>query len=316
MPAAELVPVDNVAALDTLLPADRDQAVTQMLEQAHSWLVHAVEFTAPVQDIADFKAFIQTVADASKRTKVAKEIQVDAEVMVRRSERALGVAIREGQEAGEIETTQEGNARGALVRDIKAGRVDLPADSSEVPKPKPTDFAKESELSGNQSGIYQMADDVTDEQFEEAITEAKEERNVSRANVVRKIKDGGVSPKTARDDPARLQTICDMAEEGHNSQQISNELGVSTEYIRQLARDYDIDIPADKLTGRTRRIDSTRVVSHTVLGVSAVTSGLDLVDFSELDGEQLQEWVNSLSESLRTLHKFADQLKKELTTRG
>lgn len=34
---------------------------------------------------------------------------------------------------------------------------------------------------------YQVTDDVTDDAFEEAIDEGKAERNLSRANVVRKV---------------------------------------------------------------------------------------------------------------------------------
>ena len=40
---------------------------------------------------------------------------------------------------------------------------------------------------GNQAGIYDMTDGVPDEKFEAAITEAKTEGNLSRANVVRKV---------------------------------------------------------------------------------------------------------------------------------
>lgn len=40
----------------------------------------------------------------------------------------------------------------------------------------------------NGSEMVHLTDDVTDEQFEDALTEAKDEGNVSRANVVRKIK--------------------------------------------------------------------------------------------------------------------------------
>jgi hypothetical protein len=104
-----------------------------------------------------------------------------------------------------------------------------------------------------------------------------------------------------------------MAEEGYSSRQIAKELGLTPEYTRQLARDYDIPIPADKIAGKRRRIDSNRVVNQTVLDVASATAGLDLVEFSALDREKLAEWVNSLSESLRALSKFANRLKKELT---
>lgn len=49
----------------------------------------------------------------------------------------------------------------------------------------PRDFAKPDELAGtgNHPGIYDLTDNVSDEQFEEALKEAKEEGNLSRTNV-------------------------------------------------------------------------------------------------------------------------------------
>ena len=176
-----LVPVDNMAELDTYAPRDREVAITGMLDQAHTWLAHAVESSAPAQDIANFKAFIATAAETAKRLRVSKEIQVDAEVMVRRSERALGQAIRSGQERGEIRTQ---GRRDFTVNQFTDG---LPVDSGKSTL-SPTEFATEAELGGNGGGIYAMTDDVTDADFEAALDEAKDEGNVSRANVVRKVK--------------------------------------------------------------------------------------------------------------------------------
>lgn len=188
MSTTDIVPVDNMAALDTLDAQAREVAITSMLDQARTWLAHAVESTTPAQDIAHFKAFIATAAETAKRLKVSKEIQVDAEVMVRRSERALGQAIRAGQERGEI----GGKANGP------AGRVAQQTGNTSLLKPSPTVFASSDELSGNGAGIYAMTDDVTDAEFDEALDRAQDEQNVSRANVVRKVRE--VQSKTA---PAR-----------------------------------------------------------------------------------------------------------------
>ena len=111
-PNRDIVPVDNMAALDTLDTEAREVAITGMLDQARSWLAHAVESTAPAQDINQFRQFIATAAETAKRLKVSKEIQQDAEVMVRRSERALGQAIRRGQAAGEIADKRTGGSFG------------------------------------------------------------------------------------------------------------------------------------------------------------------------------------------------------------
>ncbi len=51
--------------------------------------------------------------------------------------------------------------------------------------PSPREFFQHAQ---EKSDIYGMTDDVTDEQFEEVLAEAKGEGNMSRSNVVRKIK--------------------------------------------------------------------------------------------------------------------------------
>ncbi len=101
---------------------------------------------------------------------------MSAQEIVRRAERGIGVCIRRGQAAGEIRMKGQGSREGQL-----------PVDSRKL---SPTDFVPEHELSSNGTGIYQMTDGVPDEKFEQAITEAKAERNLSRANVVRKVRNG------------------------------------------------------------------------------------------------------------------------------
>lgn len=95
--------------------------------------------------------------------------QVDAEVMVRRSERALGQAIRAGQERGEIGSNGQ---HGEAFRD---------AESSSA-----RDFFAHNQEMAN---VYAVTDDVTDAEFDEALDRAQDEQNVSRANVVRKVRE-------------------------------------------------------------------------------------------------------------------------------
>jgi len=53
--------------------------------------------------------------------------------------------------------------------------------------PSPTRFASTGELPSNGGGIYGLTDGVSDERFDEALTEAKDEGNLSRANVIRNL---------------------------------------------------------------------------------------------------------------------------------
>lgn len=189
----DLVPAENMTALESLDPAAREVAVTRMLGEARSWLAHAVEATEP-HAVANFKAFVATVAESTKQLNMSKEIQLDATEMVRRAERGVGLAIRKGQAEGTVENISEARHRAVVQREINQGRADQTAINGLI-KTRPTDLAADNDLSGNGAGIYHLTDGVDQEQFEQAITEAKAEGNLSRANVVRKVK--GEHPKPA-----------------------------------------------------------------------------------------------------------------------
>jgi hypothetical protein len=157
-----------------------------MLEQARSWLAHAVEASSPARDIADFKAWVATAADAARRVQVSKEIQTDADEMVRRSERVLGLAVREGQREGAIKTKGDGGWS------ARARRLD-PLDASNEKPSTDEFFAHDTE----RAHVYAMTDGVSDEQFESALIDARAEGNLSRSNVVRKVK-GETKPEAKR----------------------------------------------------------------------------------------------------------------------
>lgn len=90
----------------------------------------------------------------------------------RRWERALGTAIRAGQDAGEIAVkggdhrTNSGSQ--TLVEDIVPDAKNVLMGSRKSP------------------GAYALTDNATEAEFEDALTAAKNDGNVSRANVVRK----------------------------------------------------------------------------------------------------------------------------------
>lgn len=297
---AELVPVENMAALETLDPQAREVAVTRMLSEARQWLAHAVEATEPAR-VSEFKAFVATIAETTRQLNLSKEIQLDATEMVRRAERGVGVAIRKGQEAGEIRT------RGETRSHYNRWDGEL-APSESATKPSPFNFATKDELGSahDNGGIYAMTDGVSDEQFEEALTEAKSEGNLSRANVVRKVKNQA-GPMT-RDQRADL--IRDLAAQGYSSRQMPSKVGVSEQTVRQIARDNDIEIPADKALSKTRRHDSTRIVTSIVEELASLHLSLDLIDYDDLDGEQAAEWATSLDESFKTLNSFRKQINR------
>lgn len=165
------------AAIEQADPAAAAAMVTAALVESRSWLAVAMTGTDPTP-IAEFKAWAATVEEATKQKKLGREIELDAAEMVRRAERGIGLAIRRGQAAGEI--------RGRGGDDYRSGL--------HVEKTGPREF-----FSGGQDTVdtYAVTDGVTDEQFDAAIVQAKAEGNLSRANVVRKVK-GSAPVKSER----------------------------------------------------------------------------------------------------------------------
>lgn len=266
----------------SLLPVDTSSelAVTSYLQQARDWLAQAVETTGPEQ-IANAKAEIATAAEATKQLGLSKEIQLDAQEMVRRAEFALGKAIRKGQAEGTI------HAR---------GHVD--------PHRVKTSVSEFFPGGKTMQETYAMTDGVDSADFEAALDEARHEGQLSRANVVRKIKQQA-SP-TTRDQRADL--IAELAEQGYTSQQMAERVGVIETRVREIARSYDIEIPGDRAVRNTKRPESMRIATTTVTALEGLVMGVELIDYGALDPDP--GWTESVAHSMQVLNKFARKIKE------
>lgn len=293
-----LVPI-NTTTLARQSKAIQEMAVSSYLEQARDWLATAVEQTGP-ERIAGVKAEVATAAEATKQLGLSKEIQLDAQEMVRRAEFTLGKAIRKGQEAGTVARQGQGGGSPDLQRSDKTMSL-------------PTHFASHAELhgqGGHRNGIYGLADGVEVVEFDAALAEAKDEGNVSRANVVRKIREKKAPSAPTRED--RANHVADLAEKGYSSRQIATEMGVHFDTVRSLVRDFNIDVPADAIVGRTRRIDHTHMVASTVTDLVNTTEFIEAhIDLNEVDFTEADEWVSSLTDSIRALNRFLKQIKEK-----
>jgi hypothetical protein len=286
----------DVAMLDSLDPGAREVAVTSMLDQARQWLERAKESTVPAQDVAEFKAFVATVAEAAKQKKLSEDIQLDAIEMVRRSERALGVAIRQGQAAGSIRRA------GFNPNPPGAGATASAQDADG--KQSPEDFFTSGQA---KSDAYAVTDDVSDAEFEEAVTAAKEEGNLSRANVVSKVQSLSAYKETHNE---RWATITQMAADGYHSAQIAKSVGMSEQGVRKGARDKGIEIRADKVLGNVRRIDPLFVIEQIVLGLEVTETSLELVSYEDVTPEQAAEWLERLASPLRAIRAMQSHMKE------
>lgn len=304
----DLIPAENTAAIEALSPADREVAVTHMLTEARDWLAHAKDATGPAE-IANFKAWTATVAQMTKQLNLSKEIQLDAQEMVRRAERGVGVAIREGQERGDVRTS--GQYEGASAPYTRT-RLGVTQDIEPAVREQNSRLSPKALLpnSSERVEIYAVAE-ASDDDFDTAIGEAKAEGNLSRANVLRKVRANPDSPgyKTRQQ---RADLIRDLAGQGYGSRQMPSKVGVTEESVRLIARDFDIQIPADKATVGTRRINATDVVEGIVATYEMATSGESAINWSEVDPTRADEWVNSLTESISAASAFRKKI-KELT---
>ncbi|MGH3601566.1 MAG: hypothetical protein ACRDQH_15045, partial [Pseudonocardiaceae bacterium] len=166
--------------------------VTNALVESKAWLAVASKGTDP-RRISEFRAFAATLAEATKQRNLAQEIQMDAQELVRRAEQGIGQAIRNGQEAGTV--ARKGNRGGN--NQYQSGNLPDENISS------PADFFPAG--GGAQTDSYAMAD-ATEEQFESALNEARSEGNLSRANIVRKIKNNDQGPDVLKTQKRRPLT--------------------------------------------------------------------------------------------------------------
>ena len=262
-PSTELVPFTEME-LDSV--SDPGQYVVLACERAIPWLASAVAH-GDIESVVEIRSRAEMIRVYTRQKDLGHEAELSAQEIVQRAQRGIGVCIRRGQEAGEIETRQEGA--------VRAGRISAQrplVKESLKEKPSVSDFVSPAVLSGNKGTvIYAMTDGVSDEQFEEAITEAKAESNLSQANVIRKIK--GVKAPPA---PPASRTPTG----------------------RHLS-----------LAG-TRHLNSDRIVDTLVEHVVALCSTLELANLDELDPTKTSAWAESLAESMKVLRHLLKELTK------
>lgn len=192
----DLVHVDYAAELERV--ADPAEFVVATLERAKSWLSAALD-DGDIERIVELKSQGEAIRVYTMSKQLGKDTQLAATEIVRRAERGIGVAIRKGQESGEVASRAEIWSEAAKGRHLDQQDENLLIKR----KPRATDFVSSSDLTGNGAGILHLTDHVTDEAFEAAISEARAEGNMSRANLVRKVQkeEQPVSP------PVRTQVI-------------------------------------------------------------------------------------------------------------
>jgi hypothetical protein len=295
--------------------ADPAAFVVQACERAKAWLEEALEH-GEIEQIAEIKSQAEAVRVYTAQKQLGMDAQLAAAEIVRRAERGIGVAIRRGQQGGQIARRGERGSRGAP--GVHGGN---PGDRRGDHLGSSQPFFRHGD---ERADAYAMTDGVSDTDFEDALGEARAEANLSRANVVRKIRQRRGSPPAPGRwvlDPAdrspgaaarRRELIAEFAESGMSSQQIGERLGIGDDRVRQLARVHGIGIRADAVLGRTRRPDSARIVRETVHALEGLALGVELADPAGLDPAEAGDWAACMTCSLRALTRFARQMKEQI----
>jgi len=311
--AADLALAANPGVIER--SADPAGFVVQACERAKAWLQEALEHGG-IEQIAEIRSQAEAVRVYTAQKQLGKDAQLAAAEIVRRAERGIGLAIRRGQQNGEIARRGDCGSRGAP--GVHGGN---PGDRRGDHLGSPGSFFRHGD---ERADAYAMTDRVSDTDFEDAVGEAKAEGNLSRANVVRKIRQrDGAPPGSGRrvPDPAdrsaeaagrRRELIGEFAGSGMSSRQIGERLGIGDERVRQIAREHRIDIRADAVLGRARRHDSNRIVRQTVHALEGLVMSVELADVADLDPAGATEWAASMARSIRQLSTFLRQMKETI----
>lgn len=297
---------------------DPAEFVIQACQRARTLLRQALD-RGDIDQIAELRSQAEAIRVYTAQKQFGTDAKLAAGEIVSRADRGLGLAIRRGQAAGEI--TKQGDHQGNQHRN---GRTYNSGSS----KPVPTDFAPGMELygGGGKPGIYRLTDGVSEQEFEDALAQAKAEGELSRANVVRKIRQRRApatgddreripesGDRSSRAAARRVELIRRWAGEGSTSRQIAGLLGIRDDIVRRIAREHAITIRADEAVGRTRRLDSNRIVRETANALDALATGAGLVNPAELDKAQIPGLASSMTASLRELTQLVKAMKEEIT---
>jgi hypothetical protein len=312
--AADLTLAADPAAMER--SADPAAFVVQACERAKAWLTEALEH-GEIEQIAEIKSQAEAVRVYTAQKQLGKDAQLAAAEIVRRAERGIAVAIRRGQEDGQIAKRGDRGSCGAP--GVHGGN---PGGRRGDHLGSPASFFRHGD---ERADAYAMTDGVSDTEFEDALGGAKAEGNLSRANVVRKVRQRRATAPKGRQvpDPAdrspeatarRRELIGEFAASGMSSRQIGERLGVGDDRVRQVAREHGVTIRADAVLGRARRLDPNRIVRETVHALEGLAMGVELADPAGLDPAEAAAWAASMTRSIRALSKFARQM-KEVTIR-
>jgi uncharacterized protein YerC len=202
--------------------------------------------------------------------------------------------------------------RGQVMEELNLPATVEGQDGKLYPAKRDTPAVVESRRAEQRAKVAAM---VRDGKRSKEIIAALRVRNSLIADVRRELGVGMID-KTKAGVEQRRARVREMAGRGFTRAQIAAELGVSEENVADIAKRAGYVIQADAVVGKTHRHDSNRIVAQTVLDAENLTAGLDLIDYAQLDREQVPVWLASLHAARRALSAFIRRLEQEQKQHG
>lgn len=266
--------------MTALLAIPEPQSVD--LERAHNLAQQITEWAGTTESIPELE-------DA--RARVAA-----IEVYIRKRDAQAAAALAAADRRLEVRI-------GELLGNRQGERTDLsPAsEKSQIPRQQAHQFR-------------QMAEHKEDPEVADAI-----ENGASRSEVLRRIDAAKAKhPPTPGGDSnpartlARVKKARKMATDGYTSRQIAKAIGIKEEGMADFRKRHAIEVPADEVVGKTRRIDAVRVITEAVHTLDGLAMSLDLVDPADVDSAQLKELAELMAGHLRQIARFHKRMKEEI----
>lgn len=194
-----------------------ERTAVARLTTAIAALTEAVDFM-PISDVISIKAQVATIQTATKELHMSQEAQELAAEAVRRSEWALGMAIRRGQAEGAV-ASRENNLKTGASPNASGGNSGLLS---------PTDLVKSNR---ERDDVYAMGA-LEPAAFDEVLDEAKAEGNLSRANVAAKAREKSGRSMRATPRPVAEKSMNLIALYASKAARAANDL--TPEQIRRI----------------------------------------------------------------------------------
>jgi transposase len=109
----------------------------------------------------------------------------------------------------------------------------------------------------------------------------------------------------------RYSRMRQMAAAGYSSRQIAKQVGMTFASARSAMKIQGIVVPADAITGRTKRHNANRMVEQIVADAETLFEGADLIYFDTLQTQELPTWIRILEQSRERLGAFIRRLREE-----